>query len=176
MILFLTSNQGKYNEYKTYVPDLKMKNVDLEELQGLDPLKILMHKVSEAEKLGLNEDFFIEDNSLDIVGMKGFPGPLVKYLYLSISPLGMYKFAKALGKTTAINRIYVAAKIGGKLHIIHTSQKGKLVAPRGNLDVGWGKIFQPVGSKKTYGQMTFEKKIPYSPRHKAILKLAKLVK
>ena len=49
--------------------------------------------------------------------------------------------------------------------------EGTIVPPRGDKNFGWDSIFQPLGSKKTFGEMTLKEKNQYSHRAEALKKL-----
>ena len=56
---------------------------------------------------------------------------------------------------------------GEKVHCFEGEVLGEIVAPRGDNGFGWDSIFQPNGSQKTFGEMTFTEKQSFSMREKA---------
>lgn len=178
-IYFLTNNQGKFNEIKNFLADKKIKvqqiKIDLDEVQGVDPKKIIAHKIKEALKSGL-KNFFLEDTSLYVNGMGSLPGPLIKWFLLELKNPGLARLAKKIGNGQAHAETIIAfAK--DKKHIYYFSgvAQGKIVAPRGTNDFGWGPTFQPTGSPKTFGQMTTAEKHKWSMRIKAFKKFKKFI-
>jgi len=179
-IYFLTNNQGKFKEIKNFLADKKTKirqiKIDLDEIQGVDPKKIVTHKVKEALKLGL-KNFFLEDTSLYINGLGQLPGPLIKWFLLKLKNPGLARLAKKMGHGQAYAETIIAfAKDKKHIYYFSGQTKGKIVAPRGTNDFGWGAIFQPTGSSKTFGQMTTSKKHEWSMRIKAFKKFKQFIR
>jgi non-canonical purine NTP pyrophosphatase (RdgB/HAM1 family) len=173
-IYFLTNNPGKFNEIEKFLADKKAKilqiKIDLDEIQGIDPKKIITHKVKEALKSGL-KNFFLEDTSLYINGLGHLPGPLIKWFLIELKNPGLARLAKEIGNSQAYAETIIAfAKNKKQIYYFSGRTNGKIVAPRGTNDFGWGAIFQPTGSSKTFGQMTTPEKHKWSMRIKAFKK------
>ena len=110
-IYFLTNNQGKFNEIKKFLADKKIKirqiKIDLDEIQGVDPKKIINHKIKEALKSGL-KNFFLEDTSLYINGLGQLPGPLIKWFLIELKNPGLARLAKKMGHGQAYAETIIA--------------------------------------------------------------------
>ncbi len=178
-IYFLTNNQGKFNEIKNFLADKKIEiqqiKIDLDEIQSVDPKKIIAHKVKEALKHGL-KNFFLEDTSLYINGMGNLPGPLIKWFLSELKNPGLARLANKMGNGQAHAETIIAfAKNKQQIYYFSGLTRGKMVAPRGTNDFGWGPAFQPNGANKTFGQMTTAEKQKWSMRIKAFKKFKKFI-
>lgn len=171
-IYVLTGNIGKYTEFKRFLESdaihIEHVDVDLEEIQEVDALKIMQHKVSEAIKLGFH-DFLLEDTSLYIDGMNRLPGPLVKWFLQELNTKGLYKLANSMGNgATQVETIVAYVTNHGESHFFRGATGGRIVEPRGEHGFGWSSIFQPDNCLKTYGEMPYEEKIFWNQRIKAL--------
>ena len=139
---FITGNVNKFNEAKQFLPELEQLNIDLLEIQSLDPKEIIEHKLKEAKKYG-HINFFTEDISL-VIDKYGFPGPLIKWVNQTLGhDLGVY---------------------------FEGIVKGTLCRARGE-DFGYNPIVIPEGHTKTYAEMSLEVKGTINHRAKALEKL-----
>ena len=82
-IFFVTGNKNKYEEAKQIIPEIIQKDIDLTEIQEIDPKIIISYKLEEAKKL-LSGNLVVEDTSLYIDGMNGLPGPLIRWFMKTI--------------------------------------------------------------------------------------------
>ncbi|MCX6741137.1 MAG: non-canonical purine NTP pyrophosphatase, partial [Candidatus Parcubacteria bacterium] len=71
--------------------------------------------------------------------------------------------------------IIAFAKNKKQIYYFSGQTKGKIVAPWGTNDFGWGATFQPTGSFKTFGQMTSAEKHRWSMRIKAFKKFKRFI-
>jgi inosine triphosphate pyrophosphatase len=167
-ITFVTGNAKKFKEAQAFIPDLIQREIDLVEIQSLDSQLILKAKVAEA-LTQVDGPIIVEDVSLTIDNWNGLPGPLIKWFLESIRAEGIYNLTP---DQLATARCYLAyAARPDDIQFFIGEVKGKIVAPRSDTQFGWDPIFQPEGSSKTYGQMTFQEKNQISHRSKAFLKL-----
>ena len=168
---FITGNKNKFSEVKKHVPSIEMKNIDLPEIQEMDAEKIIEEKLEEGIKV-LKEPFIVEDTSLSIKALNNYPGALVKWFVKSLSLedinniLFKYEDKKAIASTT------IGYYDGKQKHFFTGEIKGTIVPRRGE-GFGFDPIFQPIGSNKTFGEMTSEEKNSISHRSKAVKKLKK---
>lgn len=168
----LTGNAGKFAEIKRYLEskdlEIEQVDVDLEEIQDVDALKIIQHKAAEALKLGYH-DFLIEDTSLYIDGMNRLPGPLIKWFLQELAMPGIYKLAASMGNGAAqVETIFAYVKNPQESHYFRGATGGRIVEPRGEHGFGWSAIFQPDNCLKTYGEMDYEEKSLWNQRIKAL--------
>ncbi len=170
-IFFITGSNGKFSNALLVMPELVQLNLDLVEIQELDPYKVISAKVFEAFKHN-NGPFVVEDTSLYFKGLNGLPGPLIKWFLKSLGTLGLYDLAKSIGNFDAIAKTIVGyAENTEKIYFFEGSLEGKIVPPMGGNDFGWGPIFQPKGLDKTFGEMTEVEKNEISMRCEAFRQL-----
>ncbi len=174
VLYFITGNPGKFSEAKSRIPEIEQLNLDLPELQELDPKKVLEAKLHAAASFHEGDEFFIEDTCMHFEGLGGFPGPLVKWFHQSMGNSGFLDLTEKLQN----NKVVISAVIGygkrvnGKLetHFFEGRLLGTLVPVRGTNDFEWGNMFLPEGFVKTFGEMTREEKLPMSHRGLALTK------
>jgi inosine triphosphate pyrophosphatase len=170
----ITGNQGKFNEIKNFLESynfhIEQIDIDLEEIQELDPLKIIEHKAYQALQAGYRK-FILEDTSLYINGLNRLPGTFIKWFLKELGPEGIYALASCMGDRSAVAETVIAyAADNHNVHVFRGETSGSIVPPRGTYGFGWSSIFQPNGSLKTYGEMLYEEKYPFNQRIKALEK------
>jgi non-canonical purine NTP pyrophosphatase (RdgB/HAM1 family) len=176
----ITGNQGKFKEIKQYLDAtafaFKQVDIDLDEIQDIDPKKVIEHKVQEAIKLGYG-NFILDDSALYINGMNNLPGPLVKWFLQEIGIEGIYKIACAMGNCSAAFETIIAyADEEKNIHYFTGRAEGTIVAPRGTHGFGATPIFQPKGCEKTYAEMEYEEKKQWGQRIRALEQLHTFLK
>ena len=176
--IFITGNSGKFEEVKRILPDVQQLNIDLIEIQEMDPDAIIKHKLQEASKRFDGVEFnniilIVEDTSLSCVGLNNFPGPLIKWYLNSLGCDGIYRQVDASRNMFAIGSVNVGCMnlCTGEVTFFKGEVMGNIVEPKGSNGFGWDPIFQPVGCDKTFGEMTAEEKSKYNMRVKAFEKV-----
>jgi len=169
---FITGNKSKHEEAREIISGLERVDYDLPEIQSLDPKEIISIKLEEAIKIQKG-NFIVEDTSLFIESLNGFPGPLIKWFLKSLGNDGIYE----LVKDRVNKKVRVVCMIGmiyhGDLSFYKSEIKGEISKPLGENGFGWDPIFRPSDSKKTFGQMLPKEKEKYNMRVAALLKLKK---
>lgn len=178
MITILTSSENKYLDLRQslYPFEVTWQRADLEEIQSLDPIKIIEHKLREAQKFLPGQEILIDDRSLSIECLSGLPGTLVKWFLEAMGPEGIYRLTEKYENKRAValcNLGYISP--GGEFSYFSGETMGNIVSPRGDKDYGWGPIFQPLGQTKTYGEMEREEKNLFSHHAKAIEKFKNII-
>lgn len=169
MIYFITSNINKFLEAKAIIPELEQLSLDLPEVQELDPKLIIEEKLKEAFKSHSGE-FIVEDTSLYLDCLNGFPGPLIKWMLKSISAEGIFNLVNLHKNNGASAKTIVGYSDGKNIFFFEGEIKGKIVAPKGNSGFGWDTIFMPSGFK-TFAEMSKEEKNKISMRKQAFNQL-----
>lgn len=170
-LYFITGNKNKFEEAEAILGPIERLDIDLPEIQEVDPKNIIKAKVEEAlrHKSG---NFFIEDTSLYLDGLNGLPGPLIKWFLKSIGNDGIVRLALASGQEKAEARTVIGyADSAGKVSFFEGSVFGSIVAPRGETSFGWDPIFQPDGFDKTFAEMEKDEKNKISMRRLALEEL-----
>ena len=173
----ITSNSGKFSEIKSVIPFLERLDIDLQEIQDIIPENVVRSKLIEGVK-NQKCNLMVEDTSLHLSCMNGFPGPLVKWLLKSVGAEGIYNMVVSFNNTDAEARCTIGyASQNGDFHFFEGSIKGKIVSPRGNIKTsfGWDSIFMPDGKNKTFAEMSESEKTSISHRGIAARKLAEFL-
>ena len=179
-LYFITGNQGKFNEVKEILKDvceIKQLDIDLPEIQEIDPHKIIKDKLNRALETQINSSekigFIVEDTSLYLDALNGLPGPLIKWFEKTIENKGIYKIAKSFGNLNAEAKTIVGIALpnqGGGVKFFEGSIWGEVCSPQGT-GFGWDPIFKPEGYERCFGKFSKEEKNKISMRKKALEKL-----
>lgn len=173
-IHFITGNMNKVNEVKAILGEVRHVNIDLPELQEMDPRRVVLAKAQSALQQGY-KPVLIEDTSLSIPSCGGLPGPLVKWFLKGLGAEGLVKFAASHGEPHAEARTIFGLAFGPQTILYGEGViRGTLVNPRGE-GFGWDSVFQPHGSSTTFGEMKVEEKNKYSMRALALHALKRQV-
>lgn len=177
MLYFITGNKNKFEELKSFLPEIKQLDIDLPEIQEIDARKIVEAKLKAAEARGKGK-YIVEDTSLYLDCFGGsLPGPLIKWFEKAIGINEIAALAEKMGNKKAIAKTIIGyADASGNMQFFEGALRGIIVSPAGDKDFGWGPIFRPVGHDKTFGEMTREEKHAISMRRKAVDELKKFLK
>ena len=193
-IIFITENVSKYKEIQNYIStsnanisiQMIKPDFELQEIQSLDRQEIVLKKLRDAfiasnslinmqHILDSEKETWImvEDTSLCIDKLGGFPGPFIKYYLqsLSLSAIANANWASkansyvslAIGRYSENNELIAKA--------FEDSIEGLIVEPRGTNGFGYDAIFRPEESNNTNAEMTMDEKAKYNPRTKAFQKV-----
>jgi len=202
-IIFITENINKFKELQNYLQNycatilencnisLEMLKPDIEinEIQSLNQEEIVIHKLYDALikcqnlftcKPELKEEVWIlvEDTSLCISKLGGFPGPFIKFFLKSIalSDIGNDNWGSeaqsvvnlAIGRVSNSEYGHIGFNITKNFNgVIH----GHILNARGTNGFGFDPIFRPLNSIKTNAEMSMEEKASYNPRILAFQKV-----
>lgn len=176
MLKFITGNKHKFKEVKELLKPIRIKrlDIDLTEIQSIEPKVIISYKLKQAFKHH-SGPFIIEDSSLvvEAFGNK-LPGPFIKYFNIHLGPKNLAKIAIKMRKQKAKALVLLAlAKNPSEVLLFKGFITGKIVSPKGEYGFGYDPIFKPTGSKLTLGQMKLHNNFLHSARAKAVKKLKK---
>lgn len=166
--VFVTGNPNKLAEARR-VTGLTLDSIelDLPEIQSLDAGPILDAKV-EAAWREVGRPVVVEETSLELAAMNGFPGPLCKWMLEAVGAEGLARTALRLGDPRAKVVCLLAYDDGGKRLVARGECEGALVLPaRGGNGFGWDPVFVPDGHSRTFGEMSDAEKTEIGPRGKA---------
>jgi dephospho-CoA kinase len=152
--VLVTGNPGKLAEARRIAgPALEAVVLDLPEPQSLDMLEILEAKAAAAwQRVG--RPLVVEETGLELLAMRGFPGPLVKWMLHAMGADGVARTALALGEPTAVARCMLLHFDGQTRTLAEGETRGALVLPpRGEGGFGWDPVFLPDGETRTYGEL-----------------------
>jgi non-canonical purine NTP pyrophosphatase (RdgB/HAM1 family) len=174
---FVTGNAGKFREAQAVVPTLVQLDLDLPEVQSLDPGEVIRAKL-DAARLHVPDGLVVEDTSLSIDALGGLPGTLIKWFLDRLGTDGIAQLVDALGTGTGATARRVIGYLGPDstvpVYYEHTL-RGTITHPRGSGGFGWDALFVPEGSTKTLGEFTPEEKAVVSMRAAVFRKLSTLL-
>jgi len=172
-LVFVTSNLGKLREAEAVLGHrLDHQSLDLPELQSLDLEEIVRGKARAAWQR-LARPVLVEDTGLELAGLGGFPGPLVRWMLVSVGAAGICRIAHCFGNAAAAARCLVCATDGSTEIVGEGVVEGTIAGePAGRGGFGWDSAFIPNrGDGRTYGEMTEEEKSLISHRRRAFVAL-----
>lgn len=169
-LVFVTSNLGKLKEAEEVLGiRLRHHALDVLEVQSLDLEEVVRHKARQAyERLGC--PVLVEDTALELAGLGGFPGPLIRWMLAAVGPSGIAVAARAFSDPRAVARCLACAANGSE-EVLGLGEVRGLIAekPRGRRGFGWDSIFAPDGAGgRTYGEMDPAEKNAISHRRRAL--------
>lgn len=174
IIYFVTSNKNKINEFEEILgTKLRQINLDLEEIQAIDPEIVIEHKTKQAYSI-IKKPVITEDTALHIKELKGLPGALAKFFGQTI---GFDKLCRMIkNNRQAVAKTVIGYYDGNKYQSFIGEIKGKIAkSGKGKNGFGWDKIFIPNGCKKTFAEMTLVEKSRISMRRLALEKFKRFL-
>lgn len=167
--VFVTSNLGKLREAEAVLGcSLRHRALDLDEIQSLDLAAVVRAKAAAAyERLGC--PVLVEDTSLELAALGGFPGPLIRWLLASVGPDGICRVAGCCDDRGATVRCLACLFDGSGEVLGEGVVDGRIAhAPRGRGGFGWDATFVPAGGDgRTYAELEPAEKNAISHRRKA---------
>ncbi len=150
----MTGNKNKLEQVSKFLKtDFKHLHFDLDEIQSLDTDKVAEHKVKQAYQQVL-APVFVFDTSVEIACLNGFPGPLIKWFYQTLSLSKVCQIVRGFRNHSAIVRNTLTFYDGREIKHFQAKIKGLIAKrPLGKNGFGWDSIFIPEGQNKTYAQL-----------------------
>lgn len=145
--VFITGNQNKVNYMAEVIGiDLPHQNIELDEIQSADPIKVIEHKVKQAYEL-LQKPVLVEDTSLSFNALEGLPGPFIKFFVDAENGLeNMCKMLNGFEDRSAYGSVIYGYYDGNDAKFFQGRLDGTIAtAPRGKGGYGWDQVFEPVG-------------------------------
>lgn len=148
-LTFITGNQDKADYLAKYLGiSVKLKKIDLEEIQSLDLKKIVRQKVLEAYKI-VKSPVFVEDVSLEFKALNGLPGPFIKFFVDHVDFQTICDMLNGKGRS-AIARCVFGYYDGKDLELFEGSMNGRIAkTPSGKGGYGFDRFFIPEGYNVT---------------------------
>lgn len=172
----VSGNSNKVKEVMRFLPGLQQLDIDLPEVQSMDPKEIIESKLFEAMK-HVDGLVVVEDTSLSFDCLGGLPGPFIKFFQKSLGNDGIADLVTKYPSHAATARTVIGLGEKGKQPVFFEgSVRGNIVPARGESAFGWDPIFEVEGTGKTYAEMTFEEKQAISHRAQAVRKLVDFLK
>jgi XTP/dITP diphosphohydrolase len=179
MVFFATGNVHKFKEARVVLGEfglavglLRMKAV---EIQSSNLAQIASESAKDAYSR-CHLPLIVEDAGLFIDGLKGFPGPYAAYAYKTRGNRGILKLMENAQDRSATFRSAIVFCDSGTMKCFEGEALGTLslqekMSTR-KAAFGFDPIFQPLGSDKTFAEMSVEEKNRFSHRAKALRKFA----
>lgn len=175
MLYFVTSNPHKFAEVKAMLPYIEQLDIDLPEIQDIDPHKVIRHKLEEALKHAQGS-FVVEDTSLSLDCLNGLPGTFIKWFLVTIGNKGLLELVEKYRNNKATAKTLVGyATSAEDIHFFEGDLRGTLRHSDVTSKHGWDSIFEPEGSSKTFSEMSAEEKNAISMRRIAFEKLQSFI-
>ena len=136
-VIFSTSNKWKIEQFKMLNNnrlneffDIKFEKVpDVPEIQGTCE-EVAIDKVLSAYKY-LQKPCMVDDESLSIDSLNGFPGPYLKDFEAHLKAEGVYKVLSSLGSDVCYPTVYYAITFDGKkVYTFNGKMKAVSIKPR----------------------------------------------
>lgn len=174
-VAFVTSSEHKHREAQGILGlSLERVTLPLTEPQGLDVVTIAREKAREAHRR-LATAVLVEDTSLELAALGGFPGPLVRWLMDAAGPASLARILDGFADRSATAHCVVVLFDGEHEWVGEGRVAGTIAdAPRGESGFGWDVVFVPdSGDGRTYAEMAPEEKNSVSHRALAFTALAR---
>jgi len=169
MLTFITSSANKLAEVECILGrSLAQAAVPLEEIQAIDLEPVVSHKARHAYA-HLGRPVLVEDTGLAFAAWNGLPGALIKWFLAALGPQGICKLLRDETNRAAAATTLFGYDDGGGCRVFAGTVSGVIPeAPRGTNGFGWDAILQPLGSERTFAEMTPEEKDHFSMRRLAL--------
>ena len=179
VIFLATGNVHKFNEARSVLSkqgiSVGMLRVKAVEIQSEDLAKIAQESARDAFSR-CHLPLIVEDAGLFVEALKGFPGPYAAYAYKTLGNSGLMKQMKAIKDRQAKFQSAIAYFDGEKQKLFEGEAEGEITRAERKKNAktafGFDPVFQPLGSKKTFAEMTIYEKNGFSHRAAALSKFA----
>jgi non-canonical purine NTP pyrophosphatase (RdgB/HAM1 family) len=172
-LVFVTSSADKHREAEGVLGfPLEREYLDLAEPQGLDVVAVAREKSRAAQRL-VGRSVLVEDTSLELSALGGFPGPLIRWLLEAAGPHAIARILDPFTDRTARARCAALVWDGEREWLGVGEVTGVIVRePRGTQGFGWDVVFAPEwGGGRTYAELAAHEKNARSHRALALAAL-----
>lgn len=175
-ITFITSHAKKAEEISWHLGyPVKHQQLDLPEIQALDPHEVVRAKVTEAYRV-LQQPVIVEDFSLRFEALNNLPGPLIKWFLQELQGEGLCKLLDNYPSRVAYAQTSFGYCDENGIQIFDGIMKGTIGRElHGQQGYGTDNIFIPDGQPKAWSEMNKEEQITYSVRRIGLQKLEKFL-
>jgi XTP/dITP diphosphohydrolase len=173
-LLFVTTNANKVKEARAILDDVEIIHVNREypeiQAESEDVVLFAMDYIKEQEP------FIVEDTSLYVEPLKGFPGSFASYVQKTIGNSGLLKLMDGVEDRRAFFETCIGLSYKGKKVFKGRCYGSIGFEPRGNNGFGFDPIFIPDGYEKSFAELSTEGKNSLSHRGRAFKALKKHMK
>ncbi len=163
----ITSNEGKFKEYKKIFPEARMHNVGYHEIQADTLEEVVEHALMTLKE---HAPLMIDDSGLFIDEYDGFPGVYSAYVMQTLGCKGILRLMNHVeNRNSRFECVIGYMDSTGNIELFKGITDGTIICDmRGTEGFGYDPIFIPVNYEKTFAQMTTEEKNKISHRGKAM--------
>ncbi len=182
-LIFATNNQHKVEEIQSAIGgaveviSLRQAGIDIDIPEPHDTLEANASEKSRTIYRLTGPVGVSEDTGLETEALNGEPGVL-SARYAGEEKSFEKNIEKLLNKLSSHSnrkakfRTVISLILDGKEHLFEGICEGEIISsPRGSKGFGYDPVFVPVGSDRSFAEMTLEEKNKYSHRKKAADKL-----
>ncbi len=171
MLYFITWNKNKFIEVQAVIKNIKQMNIDLAELQEIDPHKIIEAKLIEARKHHDGE-FIVEDTSLYMDCLNWLPWPLIKWFEKKLGNEWIFEIAKKHDNYKVIAKTLIGYwDSNWEIQFFEGILEWKIIKPEFESDFGWAPIFCPEWYDCSFAELSIKERNNMSMRWQALDKL-----
>ena len=175
-LLLITGNQGKAQEFKELLElaDLQFthQKYDLAEIQSGDIEAIGRFKTELAFSLlqaPYPDAILTDDTALCFDALNGLPGPFIKFFLDSLGTCGLEELTANKSRSAqAVCQLTLGLTKTKEIFSFQGVCPGKIIPASGEKGFGWDGIFQPLGEKYSFAEMSFSEKNKISHRKLAV--------
>ena len=150
---------------------LTRASIPLDEIQDIALEPVVIHKVKQAYA-HVQQPVLVEDTGLTFAAWNGLPGALVKWFLSALGTDGLCRLLHGEENRSASASALFAYYDGTLLRVFPGTVMGSIPhSPRGSRGFGWDPVFQPLGSARTFAEMSTEEKDRFSMRRLALEQL-----
>ncbi len=176
-IAFVTKNPNKVQDAQKLLTRIKLEhlNIDLPEIQSLDPKETITYKLQQAF-LQVQKPCFVMDTSFYLACLNGFPGPLIKWFFSQVGDQKICQICASFNNYQCHYTTYLGYFDGYQTHLFSETVAGSIAPePRGQNGFDWDTIFIPEGQQLTFAEMSFTDKQKFAVTSKLLARLENFI-
>lgn len=159
-ITFITGNQNKADYLAKYLGHpVDHVKIDLDEIQSMDLLEIVEHKVRQAYE-EIKSPVIVEDVSLEFEALGGLPGPFIRFFVDHVPFETICSMINGKTRNATAKAVFGYCD-GEKTELFEGELKGSIAEnPSGKNGYGWDVIFIPEGydvTRASFGEDDYQK-------------------
>jgi non-canonical purine NTP pyrophosphatase (RdgB/HAM1 family) len=172
VLTFITSSANKRAEVERILGRKVIQtSIPLEEIQAIALEPVIRYKTLQAYAQ-LGQPVLVEDTGVAFAAWNGLPGALVKWFLRSLGTEGICRLLRGELNREATAMTLFGYYDGSEYQTFAGAVTGIVPdTPRGSHGFGWDAIFQPLGSDRTFAEMSPEEKDHFSMRRVALVQL-----
>ena len=184
-IFFATGNEHKFNEARRILAEFDIA-VGMIRVKSLEIQNDSLEKIAETSAVdafgGFRLPVIVEDAGLFVDALRGFPGPYAAYVYKTLGNKGLLQLLERSQDRKAKFQSVIAYCFREKARPLcfEGEAMGEITAEErrggGKSGFGFDPVFRPVGSDKTFAEMSLDEKNCFSHRAAALRRFAEWYK